>query len=148
MAQATTPRSLAHRVARERLLRDKERTLLRMQTATLRRALFCSHYISVLKGVLGAAVAIVGWGEPVFSVRREDVWPVGRWLSMPHASEWESGAVAPLPWLAISAAASARARERSPRAQEGAVANDTRECNMVRRHPATSRPRTARGDSS
>lgn len=106
VAQATTPRSLAHRVARERLLRDKERTLLRMQTATLRRALFCSHYISVLKGVLGAAVAIVGWGEPVFSVRREDVWPVGRWLSMPHASEWESGAVAPLPWLAISAAAS------------------------------------------
>ena len=58
VAQATTPRSLAHRVARERLLRDKERTLLRMQTATLRRALFCSHYISVLKGVLGAAVAI------------------------------------------------------------------------------------------
>ena len=40
VAQATTPRSLAHRVARERLLRDKERTLLRMQTATLRRTPF------------------------------------------------------------------------------------------------------------
>ena len=88
VAQATTPRSLAHRVARERLLRDKERTLLRMQTATLRRALFCSHYISVLKGVLGAAVAIVGWGEPVFSVRRVCSSPRARtsrpWTTTPR----------------------------------------------------------------
>ena len=63
-----------------------------------------THLHEASEALVGPKAVPSSW--PVFSVRREDVWPVGRWLSMPHASEWESGAVAPLPWLAISAAAS------------------------------------------
>ena len=47
---AITPRSHAHRPrARERLLRDKERQLLELTTPSTRRALFYSHYLSVLE---------------------------------------------------------------------------------------------------
>lgn len=111
VATATTPRSLATRAARERLLRDKERALLRRQTPALRRALFYTHYLSVAKGIFGAACAVAMWGEPLFRVQRESVWPLGRWLAVPHGKEWEAGAVAILPWLALSAAASVAATE-------------------------------------
>ena len=111
VATATTPRSLATRAARERLLRHKERSLLRRQTPALRRALFYTHYLSVAKGIFGAACAVAMWGEPLFRVQRESVWPLGRWLAVPHGKEWEAGAVAILPWLALSAAASVAATE-------------------------------------
>ena len=51
------------------------------------------------------------WGEPIFRVQSESVWPLGRWLAVPHGKEWEAGAVAILPWLALSAAASVAATE-------------------------------------
>ena len=104
---AITPRSHAHRPrARERLLRDKERQLLELTTPSTRRALFYSHYLSVLKGVCGVIIGLTYWGEPLFSVQRASVWPCGRWLAVPHGHEWEAGAVGVAPWLVLSAAAS------------------------------------------
>ena len=89
VATATTPRSLATRAARERLLRHKERSLLRRQTPALRRALFYTHYLSVAKGIFGAACAVAMWGEPIFRVQSESVWPLGRWLAVPPAGVGE-----------------------------------------------------------
>lgn len=104
---AITPRSHAHRPrARERLLRDKERQLLELTTPSTRRALFYSHYLSVLKGICGLIIGLTYWGEPLFSVQRASVWPCGRWLAVPHGHEWEAGAVGVAPWLVLSAAAS------------------------------------------
>ena len=103
---SVSPRSAGHRHARERLLRDKERQLFELTTPSTRRALFYGHYLSVLKGICGFVISLTFWGEPLFSVKRTSVWPVGRWLAVPHGHEWEAGAVGVAPWLVLSAAAS------------------------------------------
>ena len=103
---SVSPRSAAHRHARERLLRDKERQLFELTTPSTRRALFYGHYLSVLKGTCGFVISVTFWGEPLFSVQRTSVWPLGRWLAVPHGHEWEAGSVGVAPWLVLSAAAS------------------------------------------
>ena len=88
------------------MLRDKEAKLLRIQTPSLRRALFCSHYLSLVKGLAGVVVTFHLWGQPLFSVQRVSVWPLGRWLAAPHGKQWEVGTVAVLPFIALAGAAS------------------------------------------
>ena len=84
VATATTPRSLATRAARERLLRDKERALLRRQTPPS-AARSSTPTTSPSPRASSARRARWPCGANPSSVSRESVWPLGRWLAVPTA---------------------------------------------------------------